>query len=57
MRAGEDAKSYSQDQVTTLLGFHETMNVRYLMKVWRLFKAAKMPNYDHLRCAIKGEMI
>ncbi len=33
------------------------MNVRYLMKMWHLFKAAKTPNYDHLRWAIKGEMI
>jgi hypothetical protein len=27
------------------------------MKVWHLFKAANMPNYDHLRRAIKGKMI
>jgi hypothetical protein len=56
-RAGKDAKPYTQDQVTTLLGFHGAMNVWYLMKVWHLFKAAKMPNYDHLRRAIKGKMI
>ncbi len=56
-RAGKDAKPYTQDQVATLLGFHGAMNVRYLMKVWRLFKAAKTPNCDHLRRAIKGEMI
>ncbi len=29
----------------------------YLMKVWHLFKVEKMPNYDHLWRAIKGEMI
>jgi hypothetical protein len=57
MRAGEDAKPYTQDQVATLLGFHGAMNVWYLMKVWCLFKAAKMPNYDHLKRAIKGKMI
>jgi hypothetical protein len=56
-RAGKDAKPYTQDQVTTLLGFHGAMNVRYLMKLWCLFKAAKMPNYDHLGGAIKGKMI
>jgi hypothetical protein len=53
----EDAKPYTQDQVATLLGFHGAMNVKYLIKMWRLFKTVKMPNYDHLRRAIKGEMI
>ena len=53
----EDAKPFTQDQVATLLGFHGAMNVKYLMKMWRLFKTAKTPNYDHLRRAIKGEMI
>ena len=53
----EEAKPYTQDQVTTLLGFHGAMNVKYLMKMWRLFKMSKLPNYDHLRRAIKGEMI
>ena len=33
------------------------MNVKYLMKMWRLFKTAKTSNNDHLRRAIKGEMI
>ncbi len=27
------------------------------MKVWHLFKVSKTPNYDHLCCAIKAEMI
>ena len=27
------------------------------MKMWRLFKTSKTPNYDHLCRAIKGEMI
>jgi hypothetical protein len=53
----EDAKPYTQDQVATLLGFHGAMNVKYLMKMWRLFKTSKTPNYDHLRRSIKGEMI
>ena len=52
----EDAKTYTQDQVATLLGFHESKNVKYLMKIWRLFKTTKTPNYDHLRRSIKGEM-
>jgi hypothetical protein len=56
-KAGEDAKPYTQDQVATLLGFHGAMNVKYLMKMWRLFKMAKMRNYNHLRWAIKGKMI
>ena len=47
-RAGKDVKPYTQDRVTTLLGFHGAMNVWYLMKVWCLFKVAKMPNYHHL---------
>jgi hypothetical protein len=46
-----------QDQVATLLGFHGAMNMMYLLKMWRLFKMAKTPNYDHLRWAIKGKMI
>jgi hypothetical protein len=53
----EDAKPYNQDHVATLLGFHGAMNVKYLTKVWRLFKSAKVPNYDPLRRAIKGEML
>ncbi len=57
MRAGKDAKPYTQDQVATLLGFHRAMNVQYLMKMWHLFKVAKTPNYNHLRQAIKGEML
>jgi hypothetical protein len=56
-RAGEDTKPYTQGQVTTLLGFHGAMNVKYLMKMRRLFKMAKMANYNHLRQAIKGKMI
>jgi hypothetical protein len=56
-RAGEDTKPYTQDQVATLLGFHGVMNVKYLMKMWCLFKMAKTPNYDHLCRAIKGKMI
>jgi hypothetical protein len=44
----DDAKPYTQDQIATLLGFHRTMNVRYLSKIWRLFKSAKTPNYDYL---------
>ncbi len=56
-RAGKDVKPYTQDQVATLLGFHRAMNVWYLMKMWRLFKVAKTPNYDHLQRAIKGKMI
>jgi hypothetical protein len=54
--ASEDAKPYTQDQVTTLLGFHGAMNVGYLKKVWRLFKSTKTPNYDHLWRSIKAEM-
>jgi hypothetical protein len=53
----DDAKPYTQDQTATLLGFHGAMNVRYLSKIWRLFKSAKTPNYDYLRRAIKGEML
>ena len=26
-------------------------------KSWRLFKAAKTPNYDHIRRALKGDML
>ena len=37
--------------------FHGAMNVKYLMKMWRLFKTSKTPNYHHLRRAIMGEMI
>jgi hypothetical protein len=55
--AAEDAKPYTQDQVATLLGFHGAMNVKYLKKAWRLFKAAKTPNYDHIRRALKGDML
>jgi len=52
-----EAKPYNQDQVATLLGIHGAKNVRYLMKMWRLFKTTKMPNYDHLHRALKGEML
>ena len=55
--AAEDAKPYTQDQLATLLGFHGAMNVQYLKKMWRLFKSAKVPNYDHIRRALKGEML
>jgi hypothetical protein len=55
--AGDDAKPYTQDQIATLLGFHGAMNVSYLTKIWRLFKSAKVPNYDYLRRTIKSEMI
>lgn len=55
--AHDDTKPYTQDQVATLLGFHGAMNVSYLTKVWRLFKISKAPNYDHLRRAIKSEML
>jgi hypothetical protein len=55
--ASEDAKPYTQDQIATLLGFHGAWNVHYLMKAWRLFKVSKTPTYDHLRRAIKAEMI
>jgi len=37
----EEAKPYTQDQVATLLGFHGAMNVKYLMKMWHLFKSQK----------------
>jgi hypothetical protein len=46
--ASEETKPYTQNQVTTLLGFHRAMNVGYLKKVWWLFKSTKIPNYDHL---------
>jgi hypothetical protein len=52
-----NAKPYTQDQIATLLGFHGAMNVRYLSKIWHLFKSAKTPNYDYLRRALKGEML
>jgi hypothetical protein len=55
--ASEDAKPYTQDQITTLLGFHGAMNVGYLKKVWRLFKATKMPNYDNVHWFIKAKML
>jgi len=55
--ASDDAKPYTQDQIATLLGFHGAMNVSYLTKIWRLFKSAKVPNYDYLRRTIKGEMV
>ena len=55
--AGDEAKAYTQDQHATLLGFHGAMNVQYLWKIWRLFKSTKIPNYDHLRWAIKGDML
>ncbi len=57
MGAIKDAKPYTQDHIATLLGFHGAMNVRYLTKVWHLFKSSKVPNYDHLCRAIKGEML
>ena len=37
----EEAKPYNQDQVATLLGFHGGKNVKYLMKMWHLFKTTK----------------
>jgi hypothetical protein len=43
-----DAKLYTQDQIATLLGFHGAMNVRYLSKIWHLFKSTKTPNYNYL---------
>ena len=55
--ANNDAKPYTQDQVATLLSFHGAMNVRYLSKIWRLFKSTKTPNYYYLRHAIKGKML
>ena len=55
--ANNETKPYTQDQVATLLGFHGAMNVSYLTKVWQLFKTSKAPNYDHLRRAIKSEML
>ena len=55
--AAEDAKPYTQDQITTLLGFHGAMNVKYLKKAWRLLKAATTRNYDHIRRALKGDML
>ena len=53
----EEAKPYTQDQVATLLGFHGAKNVKFLMKMWRLFKTTKTPNYDHLHRSIKHEML
>ena len=53
----EEAKPYSQDQVATLLEFHGAKNVKFLMKMWCLFKTTKTPNYDHLRRSIKHEML
>ncbi len=41
----EEAKPYTQDQVATLLGFHGAMNVKYLMKMWRLFKMLKLQTF------------
>jgi hypothetical protein len=55
--AGEEAKPYTQDQLATLLGFHGAMNVQHLKKMWHLFKAAKVPNYNHIGRALKGEML
>ena len=55
--ASNDTKPYTQDQVATLLGFHEAMSFSFLTKVWRLFKTSKAPNYDYLRRAIKSEML
>jgi hypothetical protein len=43
--------------MATLLRFHGAMNVRYLSKIWRIFKSAKTPNYDYIQRAIKGEML
>jgi hypothetical protein len=53
----KDAKPYTQDQVAAQFGFHGAKKVKYLMKMWRLFKTSKTPNYDHLRQSIKGEML
>ena len=55
--SSKDVKPYTQDQLATLLGFHGAMNVTHLKKVWRLFKSTKVPNYDYMRRAIKGEML
>jgi hypothetical protein len=55
--ASEDAKSYTQDQVSTLLSFHRAMNIGYLKKVWWLFKSTKTPNYNNLWRSIKAEML
>ena len=55
--ASKETIPYTQDQVATLLDFHGAMNVSYLMKVWHLFKTSKVPNYDHLRRAIKSKML
>ena len=43
--------------MATLLGFLGAMNDSYLTKAWRLFKTAKVPNYDHLHRVIKSEML
>jgi hypothetical protein len=53
--AGDEAKAYMQDQHATLLG--GAINMQYLRKIWRLFKSAKIPNYDHRRRAIKANML
>ena len=55
--SSEEAKPYTQDQVATLLGFHGAKHVKFLMKMWHLFKTTKTPNYDHLRRSIKHEML
>jgi hypothetical protein len=57
MSSTDNAKPYTQDQIATLLRFHGAMNVRYLSKIWRLFKSVKTPNYDYLRHALTGEML
>jgi len=53
----KEAKPYTQDQVATLLGFHRAKKLKFLMKMWRLFKTTKTPNCDHLLRSIKHEML
>ncbi len=53
-----DAKPCMQDQIATLLGFHGAMNVRYLSKIWRLFKSCHRPwlyggKHSSLKVAIR----
>jgi len=53
----EESKPYTQDQVATLLGFHGAKHVKFLMKMWHLFKTTKTLNYDHLCRSIKHKML
>jgi hypothetical protein len=45
----EEAKPYTQDQVATLLGFHRAVNVKCLMKMWRLFKTKRLTKITYAR--------